>query len=89
MAPGEKVMTTAPFGGWKEASGTFVAAAHVAAAMALGVSLYEITYTDMFRALLSEAGSDVFEEQFAEYCIGKNRLNIKKFLQVASLPPTK
>jgi subtilisin family serine protease len=82
-APGENVMTTLPGGQYGLASGTHIAAAHVAGAMALAISKHYGRYStgELFRLLLSERGSDPLSGMEFETRSG-NRLNIQKFISV-------
>lgn len=80
-APGEKVITTMPGGGYGPESGTVVAAAHVAGAFALLQSKYfgRYGYEQFIKGLLSEKGSDRLAGLELE-TIGGNRLNVSKLL---------
>lgn len=81
LAPGEGVLSTAPNGSWEEASGTYIAAAHVAGSLALAITTHgsSKTYRELFNALLSSTGSHEVMA-FAAYSVGRNRLDVSRFL---------
>lgn len=82
-APGEKVLTTAPGNKYEVQSGTVLAAAHVAGALAIASSKFHGRYqsVEILKALLSEGGGDRVENLMFETLSG-NRLNIAKFLKI-------
>lgn len=84
-APGEEILTTAPGNKFKLVSGTSLAAAHVAAAIAYGISEFkgEKSYKDYFNALLMDEASDS-NPDLSNLCLGRNELNILKFLTYLS-----
>ncbi len=62
-------------------SSTNIAAAHVAAAIALGVNEMhgQMNYREFFKILMSDAGSSTAEE-FERYSVGRNTLNLSRYL---------
>ena len=79
-APGTKILTLRPNGGFATLSSTAFAAAHVAGAYGLVVANYgPVGYRRIIAALTSKSGGDVVET-LADYSIGQNRLNLKKLL---------
>lgn len=80
-APGEDVLTTAPGNSYAMVSSTNIAAAHVAAAIALGVNEMhgQMNYREFFKILMSDAGSSTAEE-FERYSVGRNTLNLSRYL---------
>lgn len=81
FAPGEGVLSTAPDGSWEVSNGTQLAAAHVAGALALAISVHgkSKTYAQYFDVLRSTAGSEEVSA-FSTMSVGRNRLNVERFL---------
>ncbi len=88
-APGEKVLTTLPGNKYGEAKGTFLAAAHVAAAVTLAlVSNHgKISTAKLKEVLLSPAGSHKLP-QLEDVTMGSSRLNVARFIEALKAPAT-
>lgn len=84
-APGVDITTTLPFNQYGKVKGSFIAATHVAGALALAVSNFhgKKQVSDLVRALISGPGSDPVDG-LANITIGGNRLNVAKFLAALS-----
>lgn len=80
-APGVKVLTTQPGNTYEEVSGTSVAAAHVAGAVALAVTenFGKSSTQTLLQKLIDPQATDVIPGMQFE-TMGGNRLNIKKYL---------
>lgn len=80
-APGEDILTTVPGNDYRVESGTYLAAAHVAGAVALALSqsTTDLTPRVLRRALIAEAASDPLPGMQFE-TTGGNRLNVQKFI---------
>jgi hypothetical protein len=80
-APGVDITTTLPFNQYGKVKGSFIAATHVAGALALAISSHhgKLQVGDYVRALISGPGSDPVDG-LANITIGGNRLNVAKFL---------
>lgn len=81
-APGTNLMTTLPGNKYGKESGTHLAAAHVAGAMALAYSLNQVRVTPekLIASVLERSGGDEVESLEFETISG-NRLNIEKLLK--------
>lgn len=77
-APGVGILTTAPGNQYAEAKGTFIAAAHVAAAVTLAKANSNRANTSDLRKLLLKEG-DVVQGLNAQV-LGSNRLNLAKLV---------
>ncbi|HON45522.1 MAG TPA: S8 family serine peptidase [Planctomycetota bacterium] len=80
-APGQSIYTTAPHNQYKIVSSTYLAAAHVTAAIAYAISEYgtEKNYKDYFQALQNDDASTPLPK-LKHYVAGRNTLNLLKFL---------
>lgn len=86
-APGQGVLTTLPGSRYGLMSGTAIAAAHVAGAVALAQSRHygQLDYRRFFAELMSERGSERLTA--APYdTLGGNRLQIARFLDALEAP---
>ncbi len=81
FAPSEDIITTGLQGKIEKRSGTYLAAAHVAGALALAISHHhkDKDYLELYEALTSSKGSDE-NTSWKSYSKSFSRLNIKKFL---------
>lgn len=82
FAPGHNIPSTAPNGKWENISGTMIAAAHVAGALALAKSVYQGGFEQLRVTLLSDTGSSRFDNVAARTRYNnKKQLNVKKLLE--------
>ncbi|MEZ4814184.1 MAG: S8 family serine peptidase [Bdellovibrionota bacterium] len=77
-APGVGILTTAPGSKYAEAKGTFIAAAHVAAAITLAKAHSNRATTKDLRSLLLTKGDIV--QGLSAQVLGSNRLNVGKLV---------
>lgn len=79
-APGAEIVSTRPLGQYGTVSSTAYAATHVAGAFALAIAKAgPQPVSKLVSALLSADGSDRVAGMEG-YCLGRNRLNVEKFL---------
>ncbi len=85
-ASGDNIFSTAPRNKYKAFSGTHIAAAQVAGALAYAHSLYygELSVEKLHAALFEEGATDILNK--LKFLVnGSNKLNIKKYLDFLSL----
>jgi subtilisin family serine protease len=81
LSPGQDIVTTDANGHWTQTSGTYLGAAHVAGALGLVKSKFNVTLPEILQVLYSEEGSDAFPtEDLRSRYSNKKQLNIHKLL---------